>query len=267
VKKGKDERYLKDDASLEDHLIQLGSDQAQVIGTGSTVPLAGEALANVLRRFSHLDRVLDVIERGRRNRDVVMAATREETLGPEAFRDRNLLETIADSLRTTLVEVPEIQPVSVSITQSGEEIPAIMVETQHGNIRDQTLLSLEFCASPEFEEVRRLAANLADAGHPPFAVVSGELRIEMPTLPAAVRHIMASARKGLEIQRYKGLGEMNPDQLWATTMDPEKRTLLQVRVDDLPEADLIFSMLMGDAVEPRRKFIEDHALSVKNLDI
>jgi len=196
-----------------------------------------------------------------------MAATRDERLGPEAFRDRDLLEQIAASLRAALAVLPDIQPVSVAITQSGEEIPAITVDTQHGNVRDQTELSLEFCASPEFEEVRRLAANLADAGHAPFAVVSGDLRIEMPTLPAAVRYIMANARKGLEIQRYKGLGEMNPEQLWTTTMDPEKRTLLQVRVDDLPEADLIFSMLMGDAVEPRRKFIEEHALSVKNLDI
>jgi DNA gyrase subunit B len=211
--------------------------------------------------------VLDVIERGRRNRDVVLAAAREERLGPEAFRDTDLLSTIAESLRAVLVGHAELQPVDVTITQSGQEIPVITVETQRGSAREQTLLSLEFCASPEFEEVRRLASNLADAGRPPFAVISGEQRIEMPTLPAAVRHIMASARKGLEIQRYKGLGEMNPEQLWATTMDPETRTLLQVRVEDLPEADVIFSMLMGDAVEPRRKFIEDHALSAKNLDI
>jgi DNA gyrase subunit B len=268
VKKGKDERYLKDDASLEDYLIQLGSDQVQVLGTGSEVPLAGQALANVLRRFSHLDRVLDVIERGRRNRDVVLVAAREERLGPEAFRDPELLEAIAERLRTTLAGRGELQPVTVSIDESrAGEMPVITVETQRGNVRDKTVFSLEFCASPEFEEVRRLATNLADAGQPPFYVVSGNERIAMPTLPAAVRHIMANARKGLEIQRYKGLGEMNPEQLWATTMDPEKRTLLQVRVEDMPEADVIFSMLMGDAVEPRRKFIEDHALSVKNLDI
>ncbi len=268
VKRGKEERYLKDEASLEDYLIQLGTEQAQVIGTGSDVPLAGETLANVLRRFSHLDRVLGVIERGRRNREVVLAAAREDRLGPGAFKDQELLSSIAESLRTRLAEREELQPVTVSITTNGsDEIPSIVVETQQGSVRDRTVFSLEFCASPEFEEVRRLASNLADVGRPPFYVVSGNDRIAMPSLPAAVRHIMANARKGLEIQRYKGLGEMNPEQLWATTMDPEKRTLLQVRVEDMPEADVIFSMLMGDAVEPRRKFIEDHALSVKNLDI
>jgi DNA gyrase subunit B len=129
------------------------------------------------------------------------------------------------------------------------------------------VFSLEFCASPEFQETRRLAHDLADAGRPPFTVVSGNDRVVMPTLQAAVRQIMSNARKGLEIQRYKGLGEMNPEQLWETTMNPETRTLLQVRVEDMPEADHIFSMLMGDEVEPRRRFIEQHALTVRNLDI
>ena len=105
------------------------------------------------------------------------------------------------------------------------------------------MLSLEFCASPEFEETRRLTHELAGAGRAPFTVESGSERIAMPTLSAAVRHVMASARKGLEIQRYKGLGEMNPEQLWDTTMNPETRTLLEVRVDDMPEAERIFSEL------------------------
>jgi DNA gyrase subunit B len=268
VKKGKNEQYLKDEGSLEDYLIQLGSEQATVVGTGSTVPLAGAALANVLRRFARLDRVLSVVERSRRNREVVLIAAREERLGPEAFRDADLLAQIAGHLREALAQRDDLQPADVSIAEPVPgELPVIAVETRNGGGREKTLFSLEFCASPEFEEVRRLAIDLADAGRPPFNVVSGSDRIEMPTLPAAVRHVMANARKGLEIQRYKGLGEMNPDQLWATTMNPETRTLLQVRVEDMPEAEQIFSTLMGDAVEPRRTFIEQHALSVKNLDI
>ena len=105
------------------------------------------------------------------------------------------------------------------------------------------------------------------AGPAPFAVVAGERESSAPALATAVAEVLAAARKGLDIQRYKGLGEMNPEQLWETTMNPDTRTLLQVRVEDAVEADLMFSTLMGDEVEPRRKFIEDHALTVKNLDI
>jgi DNA gyrase subunit B len=124
--------------------------------------------------------------------------------------------------------------------------------------------------SPEFEEVRRTAQSLLGAGDPPFTLgedadaAKGE---PLTSLQAAVAQIMTQARKGLEIQRYKGLGEMNPDQLWETTMSPESRTLLQVKIEDAYEADEIFSTLMGDEVEPRRKFIEANALSVRNLDI
>ena len=139
--------------------------------------------------------------------------------------------------------------VRIEITNGdATEIPELQVSIgggDNGALPQTTRLSLEFCASPEFEEVRRLGAVLAGAGRAPFMVHTGAEKTERPTLRAAVQVIMANARKGLDIQRYKGLGEMNPEQLWKTTMNPETRTLLQVRVDDSPEADLIFSMLMG----------------------
>ncbi len=268
VKKGKKEQYLKDEAALDSYLIRIGSEEIQVVGTGSDVPLAGEALANVLDRFGRLDRILSIVERGGRDRHVVSAAAEEERLGPEAFRDTGLLETIAKSLQERMEgrEVVDLLGVEIAEPAPGE-LPVIRVTTADGPAKKKTTLTLEFCAAPEFEEVRRLRSQLVGAGRAPFTVVTPKERISMPTLSAAVRYIMSNARKGLDIQRYKGLGEMNPDQLWATTMDPETRTLLEVRVDDAPEAERIFSTLMGDAVEPRRNFIEEHALSARNIDI
>ena len=102
---------------------------------------------------------------------------------------------------------------------------------------------------------------------PPFITGTNGTSEEISTREALLEKVLAAAKKDLSIQRYKGLGEMNPEQLWETTMNPEKRTLLQVRIDDAVETDGIFSILMGDAVEPRRKFIEDNALDVRNLDI
>jgi DNA gyrase subunit B len=101
----------------------------------------------------------------------------------------------------------------------------------------------------------------------PFVIGEENAREEIQSRDELLERVMGAAKKDLAIQRYKGLGEMNPEQLWETTMDPEKRTLLQVRVEDAVETDEIFTVLMGDAVEPRRKFIESNALDVRNLDV
>ena len=108
---------------------------------------------------------------------------------------------------------------------------------------------------------------LEDELAPPFMTGTNGTSEEISTREDLLERVLTAAKKDLSIQRYKGLGEMNPEQLWETTMNPEKRTLLQVRIDDAVETDDIFSILMGDAVEPRRKFIEDNALDVRNLDI
>ncbi|HXQ72561.1 MAG TPA: hypothetical protein VN844_18845, partial [Pyrinomonadaceae bacterium] len=129
------------------------------------------------------------------------------------------------------------------------------------------IVDWNFASYVEFQQAVDLFKSLEDELAAPF--VSGENgnSEEVPTREALLEKVLAAAKKDLSIQRYKGLGEMNPDQLWETTMNPEKRTLLEVRVDDAVETDSIFTVLMGDAVEPRRKFIEDNALDVRNLDV
>ncbi len=125
--------------------------------------------------------------------------------------------------------------------------------------------------APKFSEVKAILEQISSVGKPPYSVMAidgdGTDRQEIPDMSSLVQFVNSVGKKGLSVQRYKGLGEMNPEQLWETTMNPEKRTLLQVRVDDAVQADEIFTTLMGDQVEPRREFIYQNALYVSNLDV
>ncbi len=125
----------------------------------------------------------------------------------------------------------------------------------------------DFLHSPEVQEIRKLLGDLRAIGNPPFTLSDKEESSVLTSQKEVIDAILTRSRQGVEIQRYKGLGEMNPGQLWETTMNPETRTLLQVRIEDAYEADEIFATLMGDEVEPRRRFIAENALAVKNLDI
>jgi DNA gyrase subunit B len=124
-----------------------------------------------------------------------------------------------------------------------------------------------FASFVEFQKAVELYMELETKLAPPFMIGSNGTTEEIPSRESLLEKVLAAAKKDLSIQRYKGLGEMNPEQLWETTMNPEKRTLLQVKIDDAVETDDIFSVLMGDAVEPRRQFIEANALDVRNLDV
>ena len=124
-----------------------------------------------------------------------------------------------------------------------------------------------FPTIPEFRKYRNLAKQISKGNRPPFTVVKGEHRDTQPDWRSLLDHVKAEGKRDASVQRYKGLGEMNAEQLADTTMDPDKRTMLSVRVEDLVATDLIFTTLMGEDVENRRRFIEDNALDVKNLDV
>ncbi|TMB03191.1 MAG: DNA gyrase subunit B, partial [Deltaproteobacteria bacterium] len=268
VKRGRTQQYLKDEFGLEDYLIELGAGDMTLRGQGGPA-IAGTPLKQLVKKAIRLEKVLDVLERKGRNRHVVTALARQPAMDASVLTDEaGLRQVVAAAEAYLKVAAPDLVPVSFSFEQDREHAClSLIASTRTNGAAHRNLIDRELCLSPEFEELRRLARELAAAGEPPYTIGEGEAAELVPNLQQAVARVMAQARKGLEIQRYKGLGEMNASQLWETTMSPESRTLLQVKIEDGYEADEIFSTLMGDEVEPRRKFIEANALNVRFLDI
>ena len=268
VKRGRAQQYLKDETALEDHLIELGAEDVSMRGVSAPV-IAGVPLKQFVKKAIRLEKLLDILERKGLNRHVITAISRHPEMDEAALGDEARLRRIAAAAEAYLqVAAPDIVPVAFAFEEDREHACLRLVASTRANgTAHRNVIDRELVTSPEFEEVRRLARDLAAAGEPPFTLGEGDAAEQVPNVQQAVARVMAQARKGLEIQRYKGLGEMNPTQLWETTMNPESRTLLQVKIEDAYEADDIFSTLMGDEVEPRRKFIEANALNVRNLDI
>jgi DNA gyrase subunit B len=268
VKRGRAQQYLKDEAAMEDHLIDLGAGDVVLQGQAGP-PVTGTPLKQLVKKVIRLERVLDILERKGRNRNVVVALARHVRFDAAALADESTLrEVIATAESYLAVAAPDLVPVSFAFEEDREHACLRLVASTRANgAAHRNVFDRELLLSAEFEEARRIARELTAAGEPPYRLGEGEKTETVVSIRSAVDHIMAAARKGLEIQRYKGLGEMNPTQLWETTMDPGSRTLLQVKIEDAYEADEIFSTLMGDEVEPRRKFIEENALNVRNLDV
>ncbi len=268
VKRGRAQQYLKDEPALEDYLIELGAEDMTLRGRGGPA-IAGVPLKQLVKKEIRLEKVLDVLERKGRNRHVVTALARQPAMDANVLNDEAGLRQVVTAAEAYLkIAAPELLPVSFSFEQDREHAClSLVVSTRANGAAHRNLIDRELCLSPEFEELRRLAREIAAAGEPPYVIGEGDATEQLPNLQQAVARVMVQARKGLEIQRYKGLGEMNAGQLWETTMSPESRTLLQVKIEDAYEADEIFSTLMGDEVEPRRKFIEANALNVRFLDI
>jgi DNA gyrase subunit B len=273
VKKGKKLRYLQNNEALSRHLIELGTDQLQLGMKTGTTQLAGEPLRKLITDVARFRLLLENI--GHRVDPLVVEALVTATeLEVEDLADREKVEAGIETLEK-FVHARREGEVRTTIEQDEEhDRQRVVIETEDGGTRRVTTVDFDFLSAGNVSELRQIHQGIRALGEPPFVLTvldkagkpTGESS-EVPDLEALWTTLDARARKGLGVQRYKGLGEMNPEELWETTMDPEMRTLLQVRIDDALEAEEIFSVLMGDQVEPRRAFIESNALNVTNLDI
>lgn len=266
VQRGKRETYLKDQRALDEYLLDLGVSSARVHGPDGEV--TGEALKELARQILEYRALLSKVDRRRDGRivDAVVQATgiQLKTLSDEATL-RAELEKLKGWLET---HFPESLPLEIEIGDDEEHACKSVTIRSHamGTFRE-TVLDYVFLSAAEFTELKRFGAHFDRLGPAPHRLSFGNNDVEVHTVQQILDAITREAARGQSIQRYKGLGEMNPEQLWETTMNPATRTLLQVRVDDAVEADQIFTILMGDQVEPRREFIERNALDVQNLDV
>ena len=269
IKKGKEERYIKDEAALDEFILESLKDGITVSSKSKGAPLKGEGLIKTLRKVARFQRRVERASRRGKDKFVLTALALEENFDAETLGNEKDMKRLFDNLKTYLMAFhPEITPVEFSTEKNAEHgRHAIKCLSRKNSSPFTTVIDHDFLASPEFKELRNLGRELSSLGQPPFKIISSGEEREVKTFEELAENVLEMGKKGISVQRYKGLGEMNPGQLWETTMDPEKRMLLQVKVEDIVEADGIFTMLMGDQVEPRRQFIERNALEVSNLDV
>jgi DNA gyrase subunit B len=260
VKRGKAETYIKDERDLEAYLIKRSVEARVVRLVSAGVEIQGTDLERLLQRMTAQQKLLHSVERRGFTREIVDALL-SAGADREYFADRAKLDVLAGTLTT-----PE-RTVAVQLDEEHNRYLLAIDDRTSGYPRHATV-GVDFVTSVEY---RSLLANRRDMPvvTGPVVVAGGDDagEVRLGSLDDLVDYFIEAGKKGVAINRYKGLGEMNPEQLWETTMDPAVRTLLQVRAEDHTEADLMFTTLMGDQVEPRRKFIEENALDVKNLDV
>ncbi|HZV47930.1 MAG TPA: DNA topoisomerase (ATP-hydrolyzing) subunit B [Thermodesulfovibrionales bacterium] len=256
VKKGRTEKYIQNELEMLNMLFELASDDIEMSIKGQQVK--GKSLITHFKRLYRFERLTEWFERRRKDPDLLLFIL-ASGMNKETLKDRKSLEELLARIRERDANM------HIGDIQLDEEHQTYGVEIRRQNYKLN--LDTNFITSPEFRELENLYSIIRDLGPQPYKVQIKDGVKEIGNSKQLLEFILATAKKGLTIQRYKGLGEMNPQQLWETTMDTERRTLLQVTVQDSVEADSIFTILMGDQVEPRKEFITTHALEARNVDI
>ena len=299
AKRGRVETFIKDERALEQYLLHRAVEHREVTGLNQ-FHLSGDALEKALHAVIAYQRVMGTVERRGYDRRLVEALLLADVRDRSTFDNAEAMAAIASRLTTPTCAVSvlrdetrgsyalraddrvsnysKISVVGLDLLQTGDyrqllstitDIRDLVAALTAGPLTVQTASAA--AAIPDESEHEATPDQEPEDGVADVTATASARREQAPvvisSLDALVEHFLAAGRKGIAINRYKGLGEMNPDTLWATTMNPDTRTLLQVKADDHTGADEIFTTLMGDQVEPRRRFIEDHALDVRNLDI
>jgi len=260
VKHGKEENYLKDDFELKQLLLKLSLKGAELIPAQDAGPMSSGALEQVARAYLLAEAV---IERLARVLDREVLESLLDGFAPE-LSSEEAAKASASALREKLRD-PNLE-IDAFFDQALEAFQLRFRRSVHGTVRT-TLLDRDFLEGGDYEQIHKAAGLLQGLIKPGAVARRGEHKQEIQTFRQAIEWLFSETRANLNIQRYKGLGEMNPEQLWETTMDPSSRRLLKVQIEDAIAADEIFTTLMGEQVEPRRAFIETNALGVRNLDV
>ena len=261
AKLGSEERYLTDDHELNEFLLRLALRDASLVPAVRREPIRGDALAELAKSYLLAEAVIQRVSRWI-EREALLAMLRGVQID---LSRRDLAEASAAALGAALTATDPVK-VSPQFDEKTERYQLRIERSRHGNPR-VTVIDAEFVQSGDYAQINSTAELLRGLVGVGAVVQRGERRQPVRDFAEAMAWLLGEVRRSLALQRYKGLGEMNPTQLWETTMDPATRRLLRVQIEDGIAADEIFSKLMGDEVEPRRAFIEANALGVRNLDV
>src|SRR5262249_12468687 len=258
LKRGKSEQYIKDERQMGKFLLRKATENLHIEIEKTSKTIDGRELTNFLEKLIELNNVFVRVDRHLRDPRVVDLLLGMVADGRTFLADKERMKGLATKIQelgyATEISTDEEHSVEKLMYRQGSQSPR--------------LIGYQLLSSAEYQRLIALHKSIGELDHPPFKLKTDSGNpVTVNSRQALIDHIMELGKKDLQIQRYKGLGEMNPEQLWETTMDPDKRTLLQVQIKDAVQTGEIFTILMGDAVEPRRQFIEENALEVKNLDI
>ena len=267
VKKGKQEQYLKDDPALNQHLLQLALSGAQLFVSSEAPPFSDTALESLAQESIAIDSLMERLAR-KYPAPFVRSLIEVEALEEKDLDNREELEKWGKIIEERVLQgLDSTTNINIELKDNEEEIEGFSINVHTHGIVNNTLIPIDLFKTTEYARICSMGEKLKDLLEQGAYIKRGEKIREIESFSEGLKWLMEEGKKGLNIQRYKGLGEMNADQLWDTTMNPETRRLLQVRIEDAIGSDVIFTTLMGDQVEPRREFIEHNAMTVENLDV